>query len=54
MDTPSMTGDLILLEQQLAARPFAELELTLQRYLNFDHYNVLPQAFADGLKTLFR
>ena len=53
MDTPSMTGDLTLLEQQLAARPFAELELIYRRYPDLDHYNVLPAAFADGLKTLF-
>lgn len=53
MDTPSMTGDLTLLERQLAARPFAELELTFQRYPDFDHYNVLPSAFSDGLKALF-
>jgi len=53
MDTPSMTGDLTLLEQQLAARPFAELELIYRRYPDLDHYNVLPAAFADGLKALF-
>ena len=52
-DTPSMTGDLTLLEQQLAARPFAELELTIRRYPGLDHYTVLPTAFAEGLKTLF-
>jgi predicted alpha/beta superfamily hydrolase len=54
MDTPSMTGDLTLLEQQLAARPFAELALTYRRYPDLDHYNVLPAAFAAGLTTLFR
>lgn len=53
MDTPSMTGDLTLLEQQLIKRPFAELELTFRRYSGLDHYNVLPSAFADGLKNLF-
>jgi predicted alpha/beta superfamily hydrolase len=53
MDTPSMTGDLTLLEQQLIKRPFAEFELTFRRYSGLDHYNVLPSAFADGLKNLF-
>jgi predicted alpha/beta superfamily hydrolase len=53
VDTPSMTGDLDLLEQQLAARPFSQLDLTFRRYPGLDHYNVLPAAFADGLKTLF-
>jgi len=48
-----MTSDLTLLEQQLAARPFAELELTYHRDSSLDHYNVLPTAFTDGLKTLF-
>jgi hypothetical protein len=53
LDTPSMTGDLALLEQQLAARPFAKLEITVRRFADLDHYNVLPAAFAEGLKTLF-
>jgi len=52
-DTPSMTGDLTLLEQQLAARPFAELALTFHRFPRLDHYNVLPPAFVEGLKVLF-
>lgn len=52
-DTPSMTGDLTLLEQQLAARPFAELKLTCRRYPGLDHYTVLPAAFAEGLHELF-
>jgi len=54
MDTPSMTCDLTSLEQQLAVRPFAELALTCRRYPDLDHYNVLPTAFTEGLKTLFR
>jgi len=53
LDTPSMTGDLTLLEQQLAARPFAQLELTVRRFPDLDHYNVLPAAFGEGMKTLF-
>lgn len=51
-DTPSMTGDLELLEQQLAARPFPGLEITARRFPARDHYNVLPEAFREGLTTL--
>jgi len=53
LDTPSMTGDLDRLEQQLTARPFAELALTIRRFPGLDHYNVLPAAFGEGMKTLF-
>jgi len=52
-DTPSMTGDLTLLEQQLHRAPFAELQITSQRFAGCDHYNVLPTAFAAGLTALF-
>jgi len=52
-DTPSMTGDLELLEQQLAAQPFQELEIMAQRFSQRDHYNVLPDAFRAGLAALF-
>jgi predicted alpha/beta superfamily hydrolase len=52
-DTPSMTGDLELLEQQLAARPFPQLDIVSQRFAQRDHYNVLPDAFRAGLKALF-
>lgn len=52
-DTPSMTGDLTLLEQQLSARPFAQLELIRKRYPNRDHYNAIDPAFEDGLRALF-
>jgi len=44
---------LTVLEEQLARHPFAQLELISRRYPGLDHYNVLPVAFADGLKTLF-
>ena len=53
-DTPSMTGDLDLLEQQLAALPFPQLEIISQRFPQRDHYNVLPEAFRAGLEALFR
>jgi predicted alpha/beta superfamily hydrolase len=52
-DTPSMTGDLDLLEAQLAARPFPQLEVISRRFAGRDHYNVLPDAFREGLQRLF-
>lgn len=52
-DTASMTGDLALLERQLADRPFCDLILTSRRFPGHDHYNVLPTAFAAGLAILF-
>ena len=52
-DTPSMTGDLDLLENQLVARPFPQLEVTSRRFAGRDHYTVLPDAFGEGLRALF-
>ncbi len=52
-DTPSMTGDLKLLEDQLAARPFPGLEVISRWFARRDHYNVLPDAFREGLQRLF-
>jgi predicted alpha/beta superfamily hydrolase len=52
-DTPSMTGDLTLLEDQLAALPFPQLEVVSRRFPRRDHYNVLPDAFRTGLVALF-
>jgi hypothetical protein len=52
-DSASMTGDLTLLEQQLATNPFAQLELTIKRFPRRNHFNVLPDAFREGLATLF-
>lgn len=52
-DSDSMTGDLTLLEKQLAEKPFAELEIVSRRFPGKNHYNVLPVAFAEGLKELF-
>jgi predicted alpha/beta superfamily hydrolase len=52
-ETPSMLGDLEMLEAQLAAQPFAGLEVVSRRFADRDHYNVLPDAFAAGLKVLF-
>jgi hypothetical protein len=52
-DTASMTGDLALLEDQLAALPFPQLEVISRRFPDRDHYNVLPDAFRAGLVALF-
>ncbi|SDS30382.1 hypothetical protein [Opitutus sp. GAS368] len=52
-DSASMTGGLALLEQQLAAQPFAGLEIISRRFPKKDHYNVVPEAFATGLAALF-
>ncbi|HTX64399.1 MAG TPA: alpha/beta hydrolase-fold protein [Opitutaceae bacterium] len=51
-DTPSMTGDLEMLEAQLAAHPFPQLEVNSRRFRGRDHYNVLPDAFREGLAWL--
>jgi len=52
-DSESMMGDLALLEQQLAAKPFTGLEIISRRFPKKDHFNVLPDAFATGLQELF-
>jgi len=51
-DTESMTGDLVLMERQLALHPFPLLEVASTRYLERDHYNVIPDATRGGLKFL--
>jgi predicted alpha/beta superfamily hydrolase len=52
-DSASMTGDLALLERQLAERPFDRLEIITRRFPRKNHYDVLPLAFAAGLEALF-
>lgn len=52
-ETPSMVGDLALFHEQLAARPFAELRITTERFPHRDHYTVLPDLFTGGLRALF-
>jgi predicted alpha/beta superfamily hydrolase len=52
-DSASMTGDLALLEAQLAAKPFAGLEIISQRFPKRNHFNVLPVAFETGIHELF-
>lgn len=52
-DTPSMTGDLALLETQLAAAPWRDLTSTVQRFPDRDHYNVVTDAYRAGLRWLY-
>ena len=52
-DSDSMTGDLIRLEQQLAALAFSRLDVTVRKFPGKDHFNALPDAFATGLGALF-
>jgi predicted alpha/beta superfamily hydrolase len=52
-DTTSMTTDLEQFEQQLSAAPFPSLEVITQRFPGRDHYNVLEDAYAAGLTSLF-
>jgi hypothetical protein len=51
-DSPSMTGDLALLEKQLADRPFRGLKVLSERFAGRDHYDVLPFSLSDGLARL--
>jgi uncharacterized protein len=52
-DSESMTGDLALLEAQLAKKPFKGLDRTSRRFAGRNHFNALPDAFRAGLATLF-
>jgi predicted alpha/beta superfamily hydrolase len=52
-DSVSMTGDLVRLEQQLAALAFPRLKASVRRFPGKDHYNALPDAFRAGLGALF-
>lgn len=52
-DSPSMTGDLGLLENQLAEKPFAKLKTFSRRFPHRTHFNALPVSFRTGLRELF-
>ncbi|WP_415910806.1 alpha/beta hydrolase [Oleiharenicola sp. Vm1] len=52
-DSASMTEDLALLERQLATTPFRDLTVATQRFPGKNHYNVLRDAFAAGLVSLY-
>jgi uncharacterized protein len=52
-ETASMIDDLLLMEKQLAERPFAGLQITSVKFPGRDHYNVTPDLFSAGLRTFF-
>lgn len=52
-DTPSMIGDLALLEKQLRDRPFRGLRVDSERFAGRDHYDVVPLTIRGGLAALF-
>jgi predicted alpha/beta superfamily hydrolase len=52
-DSESMLGDLALLEAQLAAEPFAGLQVKSERFPQRDHFTALADTFPSGLKALF-
>jgi hypothetical protein len=49
-----MTGDLALLEKQLAAQPFEKLRIISDRFKGRDHYNSASDAFRAGLRAFFK
>jgi len=51
-DTPSMIGDLALLERQLRDRPFNGLRVDSQRFAGRDHYDAVPHTLHSGLRAL--
>ena len=51
-DTPSMTGDLALLEKQLGDSPFGGLDVVSESFKGRDHYDAVPLTIAGGLASL--
>ena len=51
-DSPSMLGDLGLLEKQLRERPFEGLRVTSERFAGRDHYDVVTLSVRAGLASL--
>lgn len=51
-DSPSMTGDLSLLEKQLRDRPFEGLRVVSERFAGRNHYDVVPHTLRAGLPAL--
>jgi predicted alpha/beta superfamily hydrolase len=51
-DTPSMLGDMALLEGQLAERPFRGLGVVSERFPGRDHYDVVPSTLRGGMAAL--
>jgi len=52
-DSNSTLADFALLETQLAAKPFEQLEIISRRFPKKTHFNVLSVAFQTGLQELF-
>ena len=48
-----MTGDLALFETLLREKPFFGLEVVSRRFEGRNHYDVIGEAFADGLAVLY-
>lgn len=51
-DSASTLADLEQFEAQLTAQPFPKLEVISRSFPARDHYNVLPDSFSAGLKSL--
>ena len=51
-DTPSMIGDVALLDKQLKKRPFKGLRVDSELFASHDHYDVLPHTLRAGLAAL--
>jgi uncharacterized protein len=51
-DTPSMLGDIALLETLLEARPFRGLTVKSEQFAGHDHYDVMPLTMESGLVSL--
>lgn len=51
-DSPSMSADMGLLEEQLQARPFEGLAVRSEVFPGRDHYDVLPLTLTAGLASL--
>jgi uncharacterized protein len=51
-ESPSMSGDLRLLERQLRSRPFKGLRVVSEVIPGRDHYDVMPFTMTAGLASL--
>lgn len=51
-DSPSMLGDLDLLEKQLREKPFEGLRVASERFPGRDHYNAVTISVRAGLASL--
>lgn len=51
-ETPSMIGDVELLQRQLRDRPFSGLEVKEETFPGRDHYNSAPDIMTGGLSYL--